>query len=143
RRGTAGVGAVFGPITLVWFTILAVMGIRGILWHPSVLASLNPMHAVTFFTRNGLHGFLVLGAVFLVATGGEALYADLGHFGEKPIQIDWFSIAAPALMLQYLGQGGLLISDPKAALNPFYLLAPKWSLYPIVIVATCATIIAS
>jgi KUP system potassium uptake protein len=143
RRGTAGVGAVFGPITLVWFTILAVMGIRGILWHPSVLWSLNPMHAVTFFMRNGMHGFLVLGAVFLVATGGEALYADLGHFGEKPIQIDWFSVAAPALLLQYMGQGALLIEHPEAAQNPFYLLAPKWSLYPLVMMATCATIIAS
>jgi KUP system potassium uptake protein len=143
RRGTAGIGAIFGPIMLVWFSLLAVLGVRGILLHPSVLWSLNPWHAVTFFMHNGLHGFLVLGAVFLVATGGEALYADLGHFGEKPIQVDWFSVAAPALMLQYLGQGGLLISNPRAAINPFYLLAPKWSLYPIVVLATAATIIAS
>ena len=143
RRGTAGVGAIFGPITLVWFTILAVLGVKGILLHPSVLWSLNPIHAVRFFMQNGMHGFLVLGAVFLVATGGEALYADLGHFGEKPIQIDWFSVAAPALILHYLGQGALLIEHPQAAQNPFYLLAPKWSLYPLVILATCATIIAS
>jgi KUP system potassium uptake protein len=143
RRGTAGVGVVFGPITLVWFTLLAALGMRGILLHPAVVLALNPIHAVTFFLHNGTHGFLVLGAVFLVATGGEALYADLGHFGEKPIQIDWFLIAAPALMLQYLGQGALLISQPEAAVNPFYLLAPKWSLYFVVVLATCATIIAS
>ncbi|HET8796472.1 MAG TPA: potassium transporter Kup [Thermoanaerobaculia bacterium] len=143
RRGTAGVGIIFGPITLAWFGVLALLGIRGILLHPSVLWSLNPVHAVTFFMNNGLHGFLVLGAVFLVATGGEALYADLGHFGEKPIQIDWFSVAAPALLLQYMGQGALLIEQPQAAANPFYMLAPKWSLYPLVILATAATIIAS
>jgi len=143
RRGTAGVGLIFGPITLVWFGILAILGIKGILMHPSVLWALNPLHAVRFFMQNGLHGFLVLGSVFLVATGGEALYADLGHFGEKPIQIDWFSVAAPALVLHYLGQGALLIERPAAAANPFYLLAPAWSLYPLVIIATCATIIAS
>jgi KUP system potassium uptake protein len=143
RRGTAGVGMVFGPITVVWFATLAALGIRGILMAPSVLWALNPVHAVTFFMNNGLPGFLVLGAVFLVATGGEALYADLGHFGEKPIQIDWFFIVAPALMLQYLGQGALLIRDPEKAVNPFYLLAPKWMLYPLVALATMATIIAS
>jgi len=143
RRGTAGVGLIFGPITLVWFGILAILGIKGIVLHPSVLWALNPIHAVRFFIQNGMHGFLVLGSVFLVATGGEALYADLGHFGEKPIQIDWFSVAAPALVLHYLGQGALLIEIPAAAANPFYLLAPKWSLYPLVIIATCATIIAS
>src|SRR5436190_1578153 len=123
--------------------ILALMGIRAILWEPSVLAALNPMHAVRFFINNGLHGFLVLGAVFLVATGGEALYADLGHFGEKAIQIDWFSVVGPSLMLHYLGQGALLIRNPQAAQNPFYLLAPGWALYPLVILATAATVIAS
>jgi KUP system potassium uptake protein len=143
RRGTTGIGTIFGPVMLVWFGILATLGVRGILLHPSVLWSLNPMHAVTFFVNNGFAGFLVLGAVFLVTTGGEALYADLGHFGEKPIQIDWFSVAAPALMLQYLGQGALLIEQPATAVNPFYLLAPSWSLYPLVGIATCATIIAS
>jgi KUP system potassium uptake protein len=143
RRGTAGVGLIFGPVALLWFTTLAVFGIRGILWHPSVLLALNPMHAVTFFLNNGAPGFFVLGAVFLVATGGEAMYADLGHFGRRPIQIDWFLIVAPALMLQYLGQGALLIERPQAATNPFYLLAPKWALYPLVVLATCATIIAS
>lgn len=143
RRGTAGVGIIFGPVALLWFTTLAVFGIRGILWHPSVVLALNPVHAVTFFMNNGVPGFFVLGAVFLVATGGEAMYADLGHFGSRPIQIDWFLIVAPALMLQYLGQGALLIENPGAATNPFYLLAPKWALYPLVILATCATIIAS
>jgi KUP system potassium uptake protein len=143
RRGTAGVGIIFGPITLLWFGTLAALGIRGILMAPSVLVALNPLHAVTFFMNNGLPGFLVLGAVFLVATGGEALYADLGHFGEKPIQIDWFFIVAPALMLQYLGQGALLIRHPEKAVNPFYLLAPSWMLYPLVVLATFATIIAS
>jgi KUP system potassium uptake protein len=143
RRGTAGVGAVFGPIMLVWFSTLALMGIRGILWQPSVLLAVNPMHAVRFFIANGMHGFLVLGAVFLVTTGGEALYADLGHFGEKPIQIDWFNIVGPSLVLHYFGQGALLIRQPSAAHNPFYLLAPKWALYPLVGLATVATVIAS
>jgi KUP system potassium uptake protein len=143
RRGTAGVGMVFGPVIFVWFSVLALMGIRGILWEPSVLTALNPMHAARFFLANGMQGFLVLGAVFLVATGGEALYADLGHFGEKPIQIDWFTVVGPSLMLHYLGQGALLIHNPGAAHNPFYLLAPGWALYPLVILATAATVIAS
>ncbi len=143
RRGTAGVGAVFGPIMILWFGTLAVLGVRGIMMAPSVLLAINPLHAVRFFARNGGHGFLVLGAVFLVATGGEALYADLGHFGERAIQIDWFSLVGASLMLQYLGQGALLIRNPNAAHNPFYLLAPTWSLYPLVILAAIATIIAS
>jgi len=143
RRGTAGVGAVFGPIMLVWFSTLGLMGIRGILWQPNVLFAINPMHAIRFFAANGMQGFLVLGAVFLVTTGGEALYADLGHFGEKPIQIDWFSIVGPSLVLHYFGQGALLIRNPSAAHNPFYLLAPKWALYPLVGLATMATVIAS
>ena len=143
RRGTASVGMVFGPIALVWFVTLAALGIRGILLHPSIVASLNPLHAIGFFTNNGMAGFLVLGAVFLVTTGAEALYADLGHFGKKAIRIDWLFIAAPALILQYLGQGALLIRHPETAVNPFYLLAPKWALYPLVGLAACATIIAS
>ncbi len=143
RRGTAGVGAIFGPIMLVWFSTLALMGIRGILWQPSVLFAINPMHAVRFFMANGMQGFLVLGAVFLVTTGGEALYADLGHFGEKPIQVDWFSIVGISLVLHYFGQGALLIRQPSAAHNPFYLLAPKWALYPLVGLSTMATVIAS
>ena len=143
RKGTAGVGKVFGPVILVWFVLLAALGIRGIMLSPSVLKAVNPMYAFHFFRDNGLRGFLVLGAVFLVATGGEALYADLGHFGERPIQIDWFSLVAPSLLLNYFGQGALLISQPSAAKNPFYLLAPSWALYPLVILATFATVIAS
>jgi KUP system potassium uptake protein len=143
RRGTAGVGAIFGPIMIVWFSMLVVMGVRGILWEPSVLLAVNPVHAARFFVENQMRGFLVLGAVFLCTTGGEALYADLGHFGKKPIQIVWFSLVFPALVIQYFGQGALLLRNPSAAHNPFFLLAPKWALYPLVAVATVATVIAS
>ncbi len=143
RRGTGRIGNIFGPIMLLWFATLATLGILGILRDPAVLTALNPAHAVRFLFANGWSGYLVLGAVFLVATGGEALYADLGHFGERAIQIDWFLIVAPALMLNYLGQGALLLHDPAAAANPFYLLAPAWALYPLVLLATAATVIAS
>jgi KUP system potassium uptake protein len=143
RRGTTGIGKVFGPIMLAWFVTIAILGIRGILWDPSVLTAINPMHAVRFFAANRLHGFLVLGAVFLCTTGGEALYADLGHFGPLPIKRAWFIITGPALVLQYLGQGALLLHQPQAAHNPFYLLAPPWALYPLVILATTAAIIGS
>jgi KUP system potassium uptake protein len=143
RRGTTGIGKVFGPIMILWFATLAITGIRGILLHPAVLWALNPWHAATFFVHNGMRGFLVLGAVFLVTTGGEALYADLGHFGEKPIQVDWFNIVGPSLVLQYFGQGALLIRNPGAAHNPFYVLAPRWALFPLVGLATFATVIAS
>ena len=143
RRGTAGVGSVFGPVVLVWFATLAVLGVRGILMEPSVLRAVNPQHAVRFFLANGSHAFLVLGAVFLATTGGEALYADLGHFGERPIQIDWFSVVGPSLVLNYFGQGALLLKSPAAAHNPFYLLAPGWALYPLVALAAMATVIAS
>jgi KUP system potassium uptake protein len=143
RKGTAGVGSVFGPIILIWFTTLAVLGISGIWREPAVLGAVNPLHAFHFFQENGLMGFLVLGAVFLVATGGEALYADLGHFGELPIQIDWFAVVFPSLLLNYFGQGALLLHDPEAAVNPFYLLAPSWALYPLIGLAAMATVIAS
>ncbi|MBI2893005.1 MAG: potassium transporter Kup [Deltaproteobacteria bacterium] len=143
KRGTARVGAVFGPVILIWFATLAVLGVRGIMLHPGVLAALNPAHAVRFFAANGLEGFLVLGAVFLVATGGEALYADLGHFHERAIQLDWFCVVAPSLLLNYFGQGALVLSDPEAAHNPFYLLAPSWAHYPLLVLATAAAIIAS
>ncbi len=143
RRGTAGIGAIFGPVMLVWFGTLSVMGVAGILRHPAVLAAVNPAYAVRFFVHNGGRGFLVLGAVFLVATGGEALYADMGHFGEMPIQIDWFSLVGVSLLLNYFGQGALLVTDPHASFNPFYRLAPGWALYPLVILATAATVIAS
>jgi KUP system potassium uptake protein len=143
RRGTAGVGAIFGPVMLLWFALLAVLGILWIVREPAVLAAVNPAHAVNFFLHNGVKGFLVLGSVFLVATGGEALYADMGHFGELPIQIDWFSLVGPSLLLNYFGQGAMLLREPKASFNPFYHLAPSWALYPMVILATMATVIAS
>ncbi|HKY46566.1 MAG TPA: potassium transporter Kup [Acidimicrobiia bacterium] len=143
RRGTAGVGIVFGPIILLWFITIAILGISGILREPGVLRAVNPAHAAQFFAINGLAAFLVLGAVFLVATGGEALYADLGHFGALPIQIDWFTVVGPSLLLNYFGQGALLLSNPEAAPNPFYHLAPSWGLYPLLALATAAAIIAS
>ncbi len=143
RRGTGAVGMVFGPVMVVWFVTIAILGVRGILMHPGVLAALNPAHAIVFFAHNGVHGFLVLGAVVLVITGGEALYADMGHFGTKPIRIAWLSMAMPALLLNYFGQGALLLEDASAALNPFYLLAPEWARYPLIAVATSAAIVAS
>jgi KUP system potassium uptake protein len=143
RRGTGGIGSVFGPIMLVWFATLIVLGIGGILREPSVLAAVNPLHAARFFARNGVHGFLILGTVFLVATGGEALYADMGHFGRPPIRLGWFGLVGPALVINYFGQGALLIKDPAAAAHPFYHLAPSWALYPLVALATMATVIAS
>jgi len=143
RRGTGAVGAVFGPIMVVWFTTLGVLGLVGIVRDPSVLVALSPTHAVAFFVANGFTGVLVLGSVFLVVTGGEALYADMGHFGRKPIQTAWFAIVLPALLLNYFGQGALLISTPSAVDNPFYRLAPTWATIPLVIMATVATVIAS
>lgn len=142
-HGTARIGAVFGPIMLVWFWTIAILGVVAILRQPSVLAAVSPVHAVEFFARNFRRGFVVLGAVFLVVTGGEALYADLGHFGHRAIQVAWFSTAGPALVLNYFGQGALLLHDPSAAVNPFYHLAPSWFLYPLIALATAAAIIAS
>jgi KUP system potassium uptake protein len=143
RRGTASVGAVFGPITLVWFIVLGALGLRAIVAEPSVLRALSPVYAALFFAHNGLDGALVLAAVFLVVTGTEALYADMGHFGRPPIRLAWFAVTLPALLLNYFGQGALLLADPEAAHNPFYRLAPSWALYPLVALATLATIIAS
>jgi KUP system potassium uptake protein len=143
QRGTADVGAVFGPIMLVWFAVLAGLGLVSLWQGPTVLRAANPLHAGYFFLHNGWRGFLVMGAVFLVVTGGEALYADLGHFGRRPIQVGWFGLVLPALLLNYFGQGALLLDDPASLSNPFYLLAPRWALYPMVILATIATIIAS
>lgn len=143
NHGTARIGAVFGPIMLTWFWTIAVLGVVAIVRQPSVLAAVSPVHAVEFFAQNPERGFVVLGAVFLVVTGGEALYADLGHFGHRAIQIAWFSTAGPALMLNYFGQGALLLHDPSAAVNPFYHLAPSWFLYPLIALATAAAIIAS
>jgi KUP system potassium uptake protein len=143
RRGTGGIGRIFGPIMAVWFLTIAALGAAALARHPAVLTAVDPRHAASFFAHNGGHGFLVLGAVFLVATGGEALYADMGHFGELPIQIDWFSLVGPALLLNYFGQGAILLENPRAAANPFYHLAPGWALYPLVGFATVATVIAS
>lgn len=143
KQGTAKVGAVFGPVMLVWFATIAVLGVRGILHDLSILRALLPTHALAFFARNGWHGFLVLGGVVLVITGGEALYADMGHFGKRPIRVAWLGLAMPALLLNYLGQGALLLHDPGAARNPFYLLAPEWALYPTIAIATAAAIVAS
>jgi KUP system potassium uptake protein len=143
RHGTARIGAWFGPIVLLWFLVLAVLGAIAIARMPAVLAALNPLHAFTFFWGHGLTGFFALGTVVLAITGAEALYADMGHFGRRPIQVGWSAIVLPALTLNYFGQGALLLSDPETVRNPFYLLAPDWLLYPLVALATAATIIAS
>jgi KUP system potassium uptake protein len=143
RRGTSVVGAMFGPIAVLWFLALAVLGVYGIAKNPQVLFALDPLHALRFVTGHGWASFVVLGAVLLAFTGAEALYADMGHFGKAPIRIAWFGLVFPALTLNYFGQGALLIADPKAVENPFYLLAPDWALYPMVALATAATVIAS
>jgi KUP system potassium uptake protein len=143
RRGTGTVGAVFGPVMLVWFASIALLGVRGILLDPSVLAAIHPGHAVSFFARNGVHGFLLLGAVVLVITGGEALYADMGHFGKRPIRAAWLAVAMPALLLNYMGQGAILLHDASAARSPFFLLAPEWARYPMIAIATGAAVVAS
>ena len=143
NRGTAKVGKIFGPVMLVWFAALAVLGIAQIVRHPSVLVAINPLYASEFFIHNGWHGFLILGSVFLVVTGGEALYADMGHFGTRPIRLVWFTLVLPGLLLNYFGQGALLLEDAEAAHNPFYRLAPAWALYPMIVLATSAAVIAS
>ncbi len=144
RKGTAGIGAVFGPIMLLWFVTIAALGIPAILRHPEVLAAVNPVHAVRFFLANGVHGFLLLGAVVLCVTGGEALYADMGHFGKRPIRLSWLAIVFPALLLNYFGQGALLVEKGfEVVQNPFYGLAPAALLYPMVVLSTAAAVIAS
>ena len=142
RFGTHRVGGLFGPVVIMWFVTLAALGIVWIVREPSVLGAFDPRHAFAFFGDNGFHGFAVLGAVFLVVTGGEALYADMGHFGRNPIRLAWFALVLPSLVLNYLGQGALLLEDPRAT-HPFFLLAPQWALYPLVGIATAAAIIAS
>ncbi|HKY34810.1 MAG TPA: potassium transporter Kup [Polyangiaceae bacterium] len=142
-RGTAGLGAIFGPITLLWFASLFGLGLYRMLAHPSVLWSINPVYAARFLAENGTVGVLVLGAVVLVVTGGEALYADLGHFGRKPIRLAWYGVVMPALVMNYLGQGALLIEDPSAVENPFFRMVPTVALYPMVALSTAATVIAS
>ena len=143
RRGTASVGKLFGPVMMVWFGVLALLGLINIVAEPGVMRALNPAWGVAFFFANPGLAFLSLGAVVLVLTGGEALYADMGHFGRKPIQLAWFAMVLPALLINYFGQGALLLADPAAIENPFYLLAPDWALLPLVILATVATVIAS
>lgn len=143
RKGTAGIASLFGPIMCFWFIGLATLGIINIVQEPAVLQALNPLYAASFFIAHKWYGFLALGAVFLALTGAEALYADMGHFGCKPIRVAWFWLVFPALILNYFGQGALLIQHPAALQNPFYLLAPSWALYPMIIVATLATVIAS
>jgi len=142
-RGTARIGRVFGPVMLLWFAVLAVLGVLQIVRYPEVFAAINPLYGVDFFLRNGWHGFLILGSVFLVVTGGEALYADMGHFGLRPIRLVWFTFVLPSLMLNYFGQGALLLENPAAAENPFYRLAPAWALYPMIVLATASAVIAS
>ena len=143
RKGTGHVGLIFGPIILIWFASLALLGIIAIAKHPSVLQALNPYYAFYFFKTNGLGSITVLGAVFLVVTGGEALYADIGHFGKKPIRLGWFYVVLPCLVINYFGQGALILHDHSAIINPFYYMVPKWALYPLVILAALATVIAS
>jgi KUP system potassium uptake protein len=143
KRGTAGVGVIFGPVTLIWFLAISVLGMREIVRNPGVLQAVSPAYAVNFFVHNRGHGFLILGSVVLCITGGEALYADMGHFGRGPIQRTWFAIVWPALLINYFGQGAKLLADPSAASNPFYALVPSWALYPTVAIATAATVVAS
>jgi KUP system potassium uptake protein len=143
KHGTAKVGKLFGPIVVVWFAALAVLGVLGIMRAPEVLHALNPLYALGFVSGHGTLGFFALAAVVLTVTGTEALYADMGHFGRKPVQLAWFGLVLPALVLNYFGQGALLLVNPSAIENPFYLLAPNWALYPLVALATAATVIAS
>lgn len=143
HKGTHQISRLFTPITFVWFLVLAVLGLHQIWQNPKVLQALNPAFGIDFFQNHGMHGSIILGAVFLVVTGGEALYADLGHFGRGPIQLSWFSIVFPALLINYFGQGALLLRSPEKIGNIFYHLAPSWALYPLLILASFATIIAS
>ena len=142
-QGTEAVGRLFGPITLVWFLAIGAAGLGGILREPAVLYALDPLHALRFLTTHAVESFVVLGAVVLAVTGAEALYADMGHFGKGAVRIAWFSLVAPALVLNYFGQGALLLAEPAAVTNPFYYLVPGWALYPMVALATLATVIAS
>src|SRR5262249_54170051 len=142
-RGTAKVAALFGPIILLWFILLALIGIMWVAEEPRVLAAFNPSYGTTFLLYNGFVGLIVLGLVFLAVTGAEALYPDLGHFGRKPIQVAWLGMALPSLTINYLGQGALVLSRPEAIENPFFLMFPGWALWPIVLLSTVATVIAS
>src|SRR5262249_994765 len=141
--GSGRVGVLFGPILATWFVVIAILGVRSLAMNPGALAAFNPLHAIRFFGRNGSHGFLALGAVILCLTGGEALYADMGHFGSRPIRISWYGLALPALTLSYLGQAAHLLDHPESASRPFYSTVPAPLLYPMVALATLATIVAS
>ncbi len=143
RKGTGNVGAIFGPVILAWFISLAILGINAIAKRPTVLQAFNPYYAFHFFSTHGLRSITILGAVFLVVTGGEAIYADMGHFGKKPIRLGWFIVVLPCLVLNYFGQGALLLNNHQFITSPFYYLAPSWALYPLVILAALATVIAS
>jgi KUP system potassium uptake protein len=143
RFGTASVGRAFGPITLVWFIVLVALGLPHIFDNPAVLVALNPMYAVAFFSHNPWVAFVALGAVVLCVTGGEALYADMGHFGRLPIRIAWYALVMPALVVNYFGQGAMLLKQPEAVVNPFFRMAPQWAALPLVLLATAATVIAS
>ncbi|MGD0505959.1 MAG: KUP/HAK/KT family potassium transporter [Steroidobacteraceae bacterium] len=143
RHGTGSVGKVFGPVMLGWFAILSIMGVSWIVREPRVLVALSPVYAVQLITQHQIGALAVLAGVFLTVTGGEALYADMGHFGKTPIRLSWVMIVMPALVLNYFGQGALLIENPAAISNPFYLMAPQWSLLPLVVISTAATVIAS
>jgi len=144
-RGTARMGALFGPVILIWFTVLAILGLRGVILEPTVLKAINPLYGINFILEYQFQSFWVLGSVFLVVTGGEALFADMGHFGRQPIRIAWFSVVFPALVLNYLGQGALLLNSQEMINNnnPFFSLAPAWGVLPLVILATAATVVAS
>jgi KUP system potassium uptake protein len=143
RRGTGRIGSVFGPVTLLWFLAIAACGLPWIVRHPAILWAVNPAHAVRFFVNHGMHGFFVLGSVVLCITGCEALYADMGHFGRRAIRLAWYACVFPALLLNYFGQGALLLERPEAISNPFYALVPSGLLYPMVVLATLATVVAS
>jgi KUP system potassium uptake protein len=143
KRGTSGIGKFFGPITVVWFGVISLLGVSHIVDNPEILWAINPLYALGFIWNNPGTTFIILGAVVLCVTGGEALYADMGHFGKRPIRLAWFSVVMPALTLNYFGQGALLLQNPEAVKNPFFLMAPDWALLPLVCLATAATVIAS
>jgi KUP system potassium uptake protein len=143
KRGTAGIGRFFGPITLVWFAVISVLGVSHIMRHPEILSAMSPHYAVMFMWQHPGTTFIILGAVVLCVTGAEALYADLGHFGKKPIRLAWFSVVMPALTLNYFGQGALLLANPEAVKNPFFMMAPDWAQLPLVVLATAAGVVAS
>ena len=142
-HGTQRIGALFGPIMVVWFVTIGTLGVKGIALQPEIILSINPQYGIEFLAAHGWASFLILGSVVLAVTGGEALYADMGHFGRQPIQLAWFVLVLPALALNYLGQAGLLLSDPESARNPFFLMVPSWGIIPMVLLATVATVIAS